>query len=321
MMNFEGGHDRTARIIAVASALLVLMAPVLFFFQASMSYLLLLLVAAGILVLAFRLLAELKKLANRLQEESWGRKELEHSTDHYSKALETMQIGVTLTDAGGRILYVNRAEAEMHGYTPEELTGKDVKIFAPPEFWEATTPEQVGEMKNWRRESINERKDGSIFPVELISEMLPVAAGQPLRILTTCHDITARKHMERDLKEAKERYRGLIENAQDIIATVAPDGTFSSLNQAFESITGWLREDWLGRHYGLLVHRDDLPSATDLFQRLLKGEQVSLHELRILAKDGNYLSIEFTATPIFKDGEISGVLTVSRDVTAREISV
>ena len=40
------------------------------------------------------------------------------------KAVETMQVGVTITDLEGRIVYVNPAEAAMHGYEAEELLGK-----------------------------------------------------------------------------------------------------------------------------------------------------------------------------------------------------
>ena len=37
------------------------------------------------------------------------------------KALDTMQVGVAIVDTDRRILYVNRAEAEMHGYTKEAI--------------------------------------------------------------------------------------------------------------------------------------------------------------------------------------------------------
>lgn len=48
-----------------------------------------------------------------------------------SSALEAMPMGVTIADLEGRIVYVNRTEAEMHGYTVEELAGRDVEVFAP----------------------------------------------------------------------------------------------------------------------------------------------------------------------------------------------
>ena len=40
-------------------------------------------------------------------------------------AVETMQLGGTVTDLRGRIVYTNPADASLHGYSPEELIGKD----------------------------------------------------------------------------------------------------------------------------------------------------------------------------------------------------
>jgi PAS domain-containing protein len=50
------------------------------------------------------------------------------------KAVETIEMGVTITDVKGRILYTNPAEAAMHGHRPEELIGKHVSTFMP-EGW------------------------------------------------------------------------------------------------------------------------------------------------------------------------------------------
>ena len=47
------------------------------------------------------------------------------------KAVETMQLGVTITDLDGTIRYSNPAEAQIHGYTAVELIGQDGTIFAP----------------------------------------------------------------------------------------------------------------------------------------------------------------------------------------------
>jgi PAS domain S-box-containing protein len=47
-------------------------------------------------------------------------------------SLNALPIGVTISDIEGKIIYTNIAEATMHGYTIEELIGKDARIFAPP---------------------------------------------------------------------------------------------------------------------------------------------------------------------------------------------
>ena len=104
--------------------------------------------------------------------------------------LEVMQMGVTVTDSSGIIVYTNQADAAMHGYTPQELIGKPAGIFAPPTTRKTVVTGEVDQLRRWRREVYNLRKDGEIFPVRLRSDLIRDADGQPLGMVTTCEDIT-----------------------------------------------------------------------------------------------------------------------------------
>ena len=123
-------------------------------------------------------------------------------------AVEIMQLGVTITNLEGTIIYTNRAEAEMHGYEVEELLDKDVGILAPRKLRSPLTLEQIKEWKGLIRESTNIRKDGSSFPVWLMSEIVKGADGEPSAIVTSCEDITERKALE----EERRRYRDHLED-------------------------------------------------------------------------------------------------------------
>src|SRR5688572_21013805 len=98
------------------------------------------------------------------------------------------------------------------------------------------------------------------------------------------------------LRQSEERYRSLVENAKDVIYTLSPDGTITSLNPCFETITGWLPSHWLGTPLAPLVHPDDRPVALDIFQRVLRGETPPIFELRIQMKSSEYVQGEFTNT-------------------------
>jgi diguanylate cyclase (GGDEF)-like protein/PAS domain S-box-containing protein len=115
------------------------------------------------------------------------------------KAVETMQIGVTITDAEGRILYTNPAEARMHGYTVEELRGRHARIFAPEERHRPINREGMDGVGSWSRETLNLRKDGTVFPVLLRSDMVLDSRGRPAGLVTCCEDLTQRKALERKL--------------------------------------------------------------------------------------------------------------------------
>jgi diguanylate cyclase (GGDEF)-like protein/PAS domain S-box-containing protein len=115
------------------------------------------------------------------------------------KAVETMQLGVTITDAEGRILYTNPAEARMHGYDVEELRGEHARVFAPPEHARPLDRAEMQEATSWSRETVNVRRDGSLFPVLLRSDVVKDSRGEVVGWVTCCEDITQRKELERQL--------------------------------------------------------------------------------------------------------------------------
>lgn len=117
-----------------------------------------------------------------------------------------------------------------------------------------------------------------------------------------------------------ERYQRLVESAQDVIFTLDANGAVTSLNHAFESVTGWPRAAWIGKSFSSLLHPDDVALARHRFQRVLVGESQSPFELRMASKSGDYVLGEFTATPQTRNGAVVGVESIARDVTARKQS-
>ncbi|MBE0425791.1 MAG: GAF domain-containing protein [Nitrospirae bacterium] len=127
------------------------------------------------------------------------RKQSEETLHLLRKAVETIPIGLTITDTEGKIVYSNSADAKIHGYDVEELMGKNTRIFAPPEKWKPSSFEELRGLKIWGRESLNIKKKGEVFPVYLISVPVTDADGKPAGIITTCEDITDRKLAEETL--------------------------------------------------------------------------------------------------------------------------
>ncbi len=154
----------------------------------------------------FREVAEQKnQLADKnlaLQIEVAERKQVEETVFLLTNAMETVQIGVTITNIDGKIIYTNKAEAEMHGYAIEELMGSEPRNLAPRSIRKNIGLDEVE--PSWMRESINQRKDSSIFPVLLISSVVRNWQGEVSGIITICEDITERKLTEENLLQAKE---------------------------------------------------------------------------------------------------------------------
>lgn len=144
-----------------------------------------------------------KKLKLQINE----RIERERRLKFLEKALETIDLGVTVANMNGKIIYTNPAEAAMHGYTVDELAGKDVGIFAPPESRRPITQKTINEGKSKKRETINLRKDGSKFPVYLISTVVEDSQGTPIAVVAACKDITERKNAEKTRLQLEAQLR------------------------------------------------------------------------------------------------------------------
>jgi PAS domain S-box-containing protein len=157
--------------------------------------------------------ATLDKTIQHVQQalhEMTEKKKTEKQMLQLKKAVENMQLGVTITDLNGNIVYTNPAEARMHGYQVDALIGQDVGILAPPRLRQPMSLEQIKQWKGLVRESVNARKDGSTFPVWLMSELVRDTEGEPIAIVTSCEDITERKQAEEELRKHRDHLEELV---------------------------------------------------------------------------------------------------------------
>lgn len=137
------------------------------------------------------------------------------------------------------------------------------------------------------------------------------------RALRNAQERRQRDQAEAKLRESEERYRSLVENAQEIIMTLAPDGMITSVNPAFAAVLGWRETMWIGKAMAPLVHPADVAVAREQIGRSARGESIRSFELRVRTSGGDYLVLEMTATAQQRDGAVVGVLAIARDVTAR----
>jgi len=150
------------------------------------------------------------------------------------EAIETIELGVTITDLNQTIIYVNPMEARMHGYTVAELIGKSAKIFAGPSAVQRSDFEITKPLSNWRRESVNVRKDGSTFPVQLISTTVQNAQGEPIALITISEDITERKATENALKTMNDELeKKVAERTSDLYDALKKEQELHQLKSRF----------------------------------------------------------------------------------------
>ncbi|MCS6925450.1 MAG: PAS domain S-box protein [Candidatus Binatia bacterium] len=115
-------------------------------------------------------------------------------------------------------------------------------------------------------------------------------------------------------------YRLFFENAYDGILCLTAEGIITSVNRGYEELTGWSREQVLGRHYSQFVTPASVALVEERTRRLRAGERVaSVYEQEFIRPDGGVVLAE-ARTRFIRDsqGQPLGVLAILRDITERK---
>ena len=215
-------------------------------------------------------LVEVRRRLATLERVTQATPNLGDTLHHLLGAVETMQLGVTIADWSGVIIYANPAQARMYGAeSPEELVGQDVSIFCLPGYREPLTPAQLDEMTSWRRESVNLCKDGTLLPVLLLSDVLRGPDGRPIGVVTTCEDLSDVKEAqtERHRLEMQVRHARSLENLGALTSGVARD-----LNDSLGVVLS---------NTGLFL--EDLPLDPEGVRQRIVEMDAAVHRLSLLA--------------------------------------
>jgi two-component system, cell cycle sensor histidine kinase and response regulator CckA len=128
-----------------------------------------------------------------------------------------------------------------------------------------------------------------------------------------------RRATNRQLNASRERYQNVLEGAAEIIISVSVGGTILTLNKAFEQITGWPAQEWIGRRYLDLVVEDDREAARATFSVGTASCDSPPAALRIGTADGSTREIELSSMVLQQQGTVE-IFGFGRDVTERRRS-
>ena len=145
----------------------------------------------------------------------------------------------------------------------------------------------------------------------LISFLFFVVTGSQMR----ARDKAERSEMA--VKESEERYRELVENANDIVFTLDLAGNVTSVNKAVESVTGYKQSELLGMNMSEFLTPVSTESARRMTQIKLAGQERTNYEVEVRAKDGRLFTLEISSRLAVNQGKPAGVQGVARDITTR----
>jgi hypothetical protein len=231
---------------------------------------------------------------------------------------------VAITDAQGKITYVNDKFCAISKYSREELLGQDHRIINsghhPREFirdlW--TT---IAQGKVWHGEIKNKAKDGSFYWVDTTIVPFLDAHGKPRQYVAIRADITERKHAEQALttsaREVLDLKAALDEHA--IVAITDAQGKITYVNDKFCAISKYSREELLGQDHRIINsghHSRDFIRA--LWTTITHGE-VWHGEIKNKAKDGSFYWVDTTIVPFLDaHGKPRQYVAIRADITERK---
>lgn len=282
---------------------------------------------------------ELSEVALRESEEKF-RNIFEHANDE-----------IIYMDAVGTILDVNNRVFDIFGYHREDLIGKN---FAEFDF---INEEGMNFLMERFANAIDgdsipltevdiERKDGRKVTVELSVRVIR-ANGETRSLLAIVRDITERKLAEEETKRlntqlmeanvvleeeisdrkraeealrySEERFRSIIENADDAITLIDSEGIISYASPSLERIAGYDPNSLVGTLFRDYMHEDDFSAMESNFAKIVSspGHAESI-AMRLKRMDGSWCWVEGVGKNFLNDPQVQAIVCNYRDITERK---
>jgi len=239
---------------------------------------------------------------------------VELHSDLYREIFDHSREAIAIIDRDGFYLQQNGAHFTLLGFPDDDLEGKtlanelDEQTFAEVNRQLAATGEFSGEL-------VCRTRSGEQRNIELSVFTMRSGLGEPLCYVCIKRDITRRKQDELAIQRSQAELTDFFENASFGLQWFSPDGTILRANQAELDLTGYTREEFIGRNVADIHY--DREVIEDILERLRQGDVVRDYEARLVCKDGSIKTVRIDASAYFEDGKFVHSRCITRDITDR----
>ena len=241
-----------------------------------------------------------------------------------SSILNSAGEGIYGVDTAGKTTFVNPAAAQLLGHTPAELLDRQLHALIHHSHidgspYPGSACPILTSFKDGRARFVDSEvfwhKNGTPFPVEYTSTPIIDEQGVITGAMVVFRDITERKRTEQELRKLSLA----LEQSSNSIVITDIEAQIEYVNQAFETVTGYTRDEMLGQNPRIL-HSGKTPPANypRMWDALTRGETWQ-GEFINQRKDGEEY-IEFARiSPVRQpDGRITHYVAVKEDITERK---
>jgi PAS domain S-box-containing protein len=235
--------------------------------------------------------------------------------------VESSDDAIISENLDGIIITWNAAAQHIFGFTEAEAVGQPIRILIAPELQEEEEmilqKVRVGERVE-HVETIRVAKTGKKVDVALTIFPIKNADGRTVGTSIIARDITERKRADEALKKSEEKFsKAFRESPMALTLTTAKDHRYLAINDTFERITGWRREEVMGRtpfDIGIWI---DPAKRVEFVERILAEGTVRDLEVHFRCKDGEQ-RMGLGAAELIEIGNEPCILSVIADITDRK---
>lgn len=230
-------------------------------------------------------------------------------------------LGVYRTDAAGQCTDVNDRWCEIVGMSRESAMGEGWSRALHPDdapallaIWRDVVAQGKPATTSWRFR----KSDGS--DVWVLGNAAPELGpdGRRLGFIGAISDITDRRRAEEGLRESEERYRRMIETAQEGVWLIDNEGRTTFVNDAMAQMLGETPASMLGRSFLEFMREDVRASALENLGRRRSGVSEQ-HEFEFRHRSGRAVWVLISTAPLKgDDGRWMGAFAMMADITDRK---
>ncbi len=264
-------------------------------------------------ILVFRDVTEKRRIENLIKQ----------SEENYRKLFEFANDPIIIIK-DNKFVNCNNKTYEVFGYSREEIIGKSLSLFSPESQPDGqdSLEKAVSLIKNTLNgeetycEWEHQKKDGTLFMTEISLSRTEIKNEH--YVLVIIRDISVRKAYEKALAESEEKYKTLVENANDGIA-IAQDGRFVFVNKWLCELTGYSYDEFIGKEISHFLG----PSSKELARKfdqnwlMTRRNEPNIYEVLVVQKSGKKMQMEVNANFIHIKGKPAAIAVI-RNVQERK---
>lgn len=244
--------------------------------------------------------------------------DLRQSEETYRTLVNTGRDIIYSIDRQGRVTYIS-PQVRRYGYSQGDVIGRHITMFSHPEDRLDTVKALTNAFKTGTTLPLipyrARRKDGTYFYAEQKSGIV-FKGGRPVSITGVIRDVSARRELERELRDSAETLRKIFDNAPDAIFIKDAEGRYARVNRACSDVLGLPPDKITGLTDFEFFKKGEAEEGRRQDERVLKAGETVVSDNTRTAADGETRVYNVVKTPL-RDvyGDITGLLGIARDVT------